>query len=40
MWGGDSMWVGILSGVEFYVGWSSIWVEFYVGWNSMWGGIL
>ena len=28
------MWGGILSGVEFHVGW-----RFYVGWNSMWGGV-
>ena len=39
MWGGDSIWGEILSGVKFHVGWSSMWVEFYMGWNSMWGGM-
>ena len=45
MWGGDSMWGEILSGVKFHVGWSSMWVEFYmgvefyVGWNFIVSGV-
>ena len=35
MWGGDSMWGGILCGVEFHVGWSSMWVEFHSKWDGM-----
>ena len=34
MWGGDSMWGGILCG------WNYMWGGVLCGWNFMWGGIL
>ena len=41
-----AMWGGILRGVDFHVGWNSmwggltlLWVEFYVGWNNIVSGV-
>ena len=34
------MWVEILCGSEFYLGWNSMWGGVLFGWNFMWGGIL
>ena len=47
MWGGDSMWDEILSGVEFHVGCTVEFyvdgilygLEFYVGWNFIVSGV-